>query len=132
MSTVDPMSAVPNRRIVLAQRPRGTADLSCFRLESVTLAPPGEGEVLLRTLWLSLDPYMRGRMSAVRSYAKAVEIGAAMTGETVSEVVLSRAPGLKPGDIVLAHSGWQEYAVLPATETQPIDPQGMPLSYFLG
>jgi NADPH-dependent curcumin reductase len=122
-----------NTRVLLAERPANRpVRESDFRVETAPVPEPGEGEVLLRTLWLSLDPYMRGRMSAARSYAKPVEIGAAMTGETVSEVVLSRAPGLKAGDIVLAHSGWQEYAVLPATEAQPIDPRGMPLSYFLG
>jgi NADPH-dependent curcumin reductase CurA len=75
---------------------------------------------------------MRGRMSAARSYAKPVELGEVMTGETVSEVVTSRAPSLKPGDKVLARGGWQEYAALPATEVEGIEPEGMPLSYFLG
>lgn len=122
-----------NTRVLLAERPANrSVRESDFRIEAAPVPEPGEGEVLLRTLWLSLDPYMRGRMSAARSYAKPVEIGAVMTGETVSEVVTSRAPGLKPGDIVLAHSGWQEYAALPAKEAQRIVPEDMPLSYFLG
>ena len=122
-----------NTRVLLAERPANRpVRESDFRIDRAAVPEPAEGEVLLRTLWLSLDPYMRGRMSAVRSYAKPVEIGAVMTGETVSEVVSSRAPGLKPGDLVLAPSGWQEWAVLPAKEAQRIEPEDMPLSYFLG
>jgi len=122
-----------NTRVVLAERPLNrSVRVSDFKVEAAAAPEPREGEVLLRTLWLSLDPYMRGRMSAVRSYAKPVEIGEVMTGETVSEVVASRSPALKPGDKVLAHSGWQEWAALPAAGLERIDPQGMPLSYFLG
>lgn len=105
------MSDIPNRRIVLAQRPRGAADLSCFRLDSVSLAPPREGEVLLRTLWLSLDPYMRGRMTDAPSYAPPVAIGEVMIGQTVSVVEASRHPAWRAGDRVLANSGWQEHEV---------------------
>ena len=126
------MSAVPNRRIVLAQRPRGTADLSCFRLESVTLAPPREGENLLRTLWLSLDPYMRGRMSDAPSYAPPVAIGAVMTGQTVSVVAASRHPRWRTGDLVLANSGWQEYEVTNAGGIVALSPDIDPPSHALG
>jgi NADPH-dependent curcumin reductase CurA len=127
------MPALNNTRVLLADRPVNRRVLeSDFKVETVDAPEPGEGQVLLRTLWLSLDPYMRGRMSAARSYAKPVEIGEVMTGETVSEVVTSRVPALKPGDKVLARAGWQEYAALPAGEVERVDPQGMPLSYFLG
>src|SRR5262249_29496775 len=126
------MAKRTNRKIVLASRPEGAPQPGNFRIEESPAPAPGDGQVLLRTLWLSLDPYMRGRMSAARSYAKPVEIGEVMTGETVSEVVTSRVPALKPGDKVLARAGWQEYAVLPAGEVERIDPAGMPLSYFLG
>jgi len=127
------MPALNNTRVLLADRPVNRRVLeSDFKVETVDAPEPGEGQVLLRTLWLSLDPYMRGRMSAARSYAKPVEIGDVMTGETVSEVVTSRARALKPGDRVLARAGWQEYAALPAGEVERIDPEGMPLSYFLG
>jgi NADPH-dependent curcumin reductase len=127
------MSAPSNTRVLLADRPvNRRVRESDFKIETGAAPEPKEGEVLLRTLWLSLDPYMRGRMSAARSYAKPVEIGEVMTGETVSEVVASRAPSLKPGDKVLARAGWQEYAILPATEVERIEPEGMPLSYFLG
>jgi len=127
------MPARSNTRVLLAERPvNRRVQESDFRIDEAPIPEPGEGGVLLRTLWLSLDPYMRGRMSSARSYAKPVEIGEVMTGETVSEVVISRAAALKPGDTVLARGGWQEYAVLPASEAERIDPQGMPLSYFLG
>jgi NADPH-dependent curcumin reductase len=127
------MPALSNSRVLLADRPvNRRVKESDFKVDISSVPEPREGEVLLRTLWLSLDPYMRGRMSAARSYAKPVELGEVMTGETVSEVVASRAPELKPGDTVLARAGWQEYAVLPGNEPERIDPQGMPLSYFLG
>jgi hypothetical protein len=127
------MPARSNTRVLLANRPvNRPVQESDFKLDETAVSEPGDGEVLLRTLWLSLDPYMRGRMSAVRSYAKPMELGEVMTGETVSEVVTSRAPQFKPGDKVLARAGWQEYAVLPGKEVERIDPEGMPLSYFLG
>jgi NADPH-dependent curcumin reductase CurA len=125
--------AARNTRVLLAERPLNRrVRESDFKIETAAVPEPREGEVLLKTLWLSLDPYMRGRMSPARSYAKPVEIGEVMTGETVSEVVVSRSPALEPGDVVLARAGWQEYAALPAAEAERIDPQGMPLSYFLG
>ena len=103
--------AAPNTRIVLAARPRGEPTADDFRLEHAPMPVPADGQVLLRNHYLSLDPYMRGRMNAGRSYAKPVEIGEAMEGGTVSEVILSRHPDLQPGDIVLAHGGWQTHAV---------------------
>src|SRR5579872_6107325 len=127
------MPAPRNTRVLLADRPvNRRVQETDFRMETVDAPEPKEGEVLLRTLWLSLDPYMRGRMSAARSYAKPVEIGEVMTGETVSEVLASRSSSLKLGDKVLARAGWQEFAALPANEIERIDPEGMPLSYFLG
>ena len=109
------MPASRNTRVLLADRPvNRRVQENDFKIETAGVPEPKDGEVLLRTLWLSLDPYMRGRMSAARSYAKPVEIGEVMTGETVSEVVTSRSAALKPGDKVLARAGWQEYAALPA------------------
>lgn len=104
-----------NRRIVLAARPRKAATLDCFRLETVPVEEPRDGEVLLRTVWLSLDPYMRGRMSDAASYAEPVAIGQPMIAETVARVEASRSPQLQPGDWVLAPSGWQSYAVSSAS-----------------
>jgi len=100
-----------NRRIVLNSRPVGAPIADNFRLEEGPVPEPGPGQVLLRTRYLSLDPYMRGRMSDARSYAAAVAIGEVMVGGTVSQVAVSRHPDYQPGDLVLASSGWQEYAL---------------------
>jgi NADPH-dependent curcumin reductase CurA len=117
---------VENRRIVLASRPQGEPTADNFRLETVAAPSPGEGEVLLKTRWLSLDPYMRGRMSEGPSYAASVNIGEPMVGGTVAEVVESRAPGLAPGDLVSAYSGWQEYATAPAAGLTKLPPLPSP------
>ncbi len=114
-----------NRRIVLAARPKGTATVESFRLESVPLQGLQPGEALLRTIWLSIDPYMRGRMSDAPSYAAPVEIGGVMTGETVSRVEESRNPEFQPGDLVVAMSGWQEFAVSDGTGLVKL-PVGIP------
>jgi NADPH-dependent curcumin reductase CurA len=121
-----------NRRIVLASRPKGEPADENFRLEVADVPSPAEGQVLLRTLFLSLDPYMRGRMNAGPSYAPATEIGQVMEGATVSEVVGPRTSGLVPGDVVLAYSGWQEYAVADARSVIKLDPQVAPVTTSLG
>ncbi len=100
-----------NRRIVLASRPHGAPTASNFRLEQQPLPVPGEGELLLRSVYLSLDPYMRGRMSDAASYAASVGIDEVMLGATVSRVVTSKHPDYSVGDWVLAYSGWQDYAI---------------------
>ena len=120
------------RRIVLAARPHGEPKESDFRLESVPLPEPGPGEVLLRTLWLSLDPYMRGRMSDAKSYARPVGLGEVMTAEAVSEVVRSDDPAFKPGETVRAFTGWQTHAVAPAKDLRRVDPTQAPVSTALG
>jgi len=102
---------IHHRRIVLSARPGKSATLDCFRLDSVPIEEPREGEVLLRTVWLSLDPYMRGRMSEAPSYAPPVAIGQVMTGQTVARVEQSRDARFSPGEWVLAPGGWQEYSV---------------------
>ena len=89
------------QRIVLASRPVGEPKASDFRIEDCAAPTPGEGQVLLRTIWLSLDPYMRGRMSDGPSYAAPVPIGGVMEGGTVSEVIASNNPDLAKGDIVV-------------------------------
>lgn len=118
--------------IVLASRPDGVASAENFRLEERTLPELREGDVLLRTVYLSLDPYMRGRMNASRSYASPIEVGAVMEGGTISEVIATRSAALHTGDLVLAKSGWQTHAVLPAAELQRIDPTVAPLTTALG
>src|ERR1041384_7887253 len=95
------------RRIVLASRPVGEPKPSDFRLEDFPVPQPGPGQVLLKTKWLSLDPYMRGRMSDAPSYAKPVGIGEVMEGGTVNEIIASNNDKYAVGDTVLAHTGWQ-------------------------
>ena len=121
-----------NQRIVLASRPDGRPTAENFRLEEAGVPRAGEGEVLLKLRYLSLDPYMRGRMSAAKSYAAPVEIGAVMEGGTVGEVVESRSAGFVPGDFVLSHSGWQSYAVADASTLRKLDPKQAPLTTALG
>ncbi len=121
-----------NRRIVLASRPKGEPVDENFRLESTDIPSPGDGEVLLRTLFLSLDPSMRGRMSTGPSYAPATELGQVMEGGTVGEVVESKAPALRGGDVVLAHSGWQEYALADGRRVRKLDPRTAPITTSLG
>ncbi|MGN9278376.1 NADPH-dependent curcumin/dihydrocurcumin reductase, partial [Escherichia coli] len=100
-----------NRRWVLASRPHGAPVPENFRLEEDDVATAGEGQVLLRTVYLSLDPYMRGRMSDEPSYSPPVDIGGVMVGGTVSRVVESNHPDYQPGDWVLGYSGWQDYDI---------------------
>lgn len=104
-------SATVNRRIVLNARPIGTPTAGDFRMESDSVPSPAAGQVLLRTLYLSLDPYMRGRMSDAPSYAAPVAIGDVMVGGTVSRVVASRLEEFSVGDLVLSACGWQDYAL---------------------
>ena len=119
-----------NRRVLLASRPVGAVAESNFRIEESPLAKPGEGEVLVKNLWLSLDPYMRGRMSEAKSYAKGVDIGEVMCGQTVGEVIESRHPQFKPGDKVLTQLGWQLYGSV--KEVTKVDETRAPLSCYLG
>jgi Putative NADP-dependent oxidoreductases len=102
-------SSTQNRRWVLASRPHGAPVADNFRLEEQPVPTPAEGQVLLRTMWLSLDPYMRGRMSDEPSYSPPVELGAVMVGGTVSRVETSHHPDFKEGEWVLGYSGWQDY-----------------------
>ncbi|MFN0194772.1 MAG: NADP-dependent oxidoreductase [Aestuariivirga sp.] len=106
-----PQSQTINRRILLNGRPDGAPVAENFRLEELPVPAPASGELLLRTLWLSLDPYMRGRMSDGPSYAAPVAVGGVMEGGTVSRVEASRHNGFAVGDLVLGYAGWQDYAV---------------------
>src|SRR5258707_3497177 len=120
------------KRIVLASRPVGEPKLSDFRLEDCAVPTPAEGQVLLRTIWLSLDPYMRGRMSDGPSYAAPVPIDGVMEGGTVSQVIASNNPGFARGDIVLAHSGWQSHALSDGKGLRKVDPKLGPVSTAVG
>ena len=119
-------------QIRLASRPVGEPQDSDFDVVTTELPEVGEGQVLLRTVYLSLDPYMRGRMSAAKSYAKPVEVGDVMVGGTVCEVLESRAPNRAAGDLVLAFAGWQTHAVVDARHTRRLDPAAAPVSTALG
>src|ERR1700745_1894635 len=117
-----------NRQILLAARPEAAPGPQHFRLAETPVPQPADGQVLLKTLWLSLDPYMRGRMSAARCYAEPVEIGEVMEGGTVSRVEASRHKDFAPGDVVLARAGWQEYALSDGAGLRKLDPKRAPLS----
>jgi NADPH-dependent curcumin reductase len=126
------MAANVNRQILLKSRPEGAPGLDNFELVERPVPEPGEGEVLMRTLYLSLDPYMRGRMSAAKSYAKPAAVGEPMVGGTVGEIVASRNPKFSVGDIVLGYGGWQEYALSSGTALRKLDPAASPVSTALG
>lgn len=121
-----PQTATINRRIVLAARPQGLPTTEDFRLEDAAVPTPGEGEVLLRTLYLSLDPYMREVMNEVGPvYAPSVRLGAPMVGGTVNRVVVSRHPGFREGSLVLGNAGWQDFALSDGTDLVPLDNMNM-------
>ena len=120
------------QRIVLASRPTGEVSLDNFRLEEAPMPEPGEGEFLARTLWLSLDPYMRGRMDESKSYAAAVAIGAPMEGGCVGEVIASNNPRFSVGDFVEDRFGWQSHGVSEGKGARKLDPSIAPLSTALG
>lgn len=126
------MSEPSNIRIVLARRPQGRPEPDDFRLETVPVPPLRNGEVLLKTLYLSLDPYMRGRMDDRKSYAAPVALGAVMEGGTVAEVVASSDPAFAVGDVVLSHSGWQSYAVSDGKSLRKLETGSVPVSTALG
>jgi len=130
--------ATANRRVLLKSRPVGEPKPTDFEIVDAPLPKPGDGEVLIRTIWLSLDPYMRSRMNDVKSYSAPVELGGVMTGGTVGEVVESRSPAFSPGDFVLSYGGWQTHHVAKAG-AQPgpfgplkLDPKIAPISTALG
>ena len=121
-----------NRRWLLASRPPGDFDERAFKLEEAPVPSPKDGEMLVRNIWLSLDPYMRGRMRDVKSYVPPVQLGAVMEGGTVGEVIESKNPAFKTGDIVEERLGWQEYAVSNGKGARKIDPALAPISTAVG
>jgi NADPH-dependent curcumin reductase len=126
------MAANINRQILLKSRPEGAPSLDNFELTQAPVPEPGEGEVLMRHRFLSLDPYMRGRMSAAKSYAKPAQVGEPMVGGTVGEIVTSRHPKYAAGDIVLGFGGWQDYALSNGAGLRKLDPTAAPISTALG
>jgi NADPH-dependent curcumin reductase CurA len=115
-----PQHPLINRRIVLARRPDGAPLPRDFRLEEVAIPVPADGQLLLQTIYLSLDPYMRGRMSDAASYAPPLALGDVLVGGTVSRVVMSRHSQFREGDLVLGFDGWQEYALSDGSDLTPL------------
>jgi NADPH-dependent curcumin reductase len=126
------MAGSVNRQVLLKSRPEGAPSLGNFELTETPTPEPGEGEVLMRIIYLSLDPYMRGRMSAAKSYAIPAAIGHPMVGGTVGEIIKSRNPKYSVGDIVLGYGGWQEYALSNGAGLRKLDPTAAPVSTALG
>src|SRR5262245_21029243 len=125
-------AADANRQVRLKKRPVGMPTSADFEVVASPRPSPADGQVLRRTIYLSLDPYMRGRMSDAPSYATPVAVGDVMCGHTVSEVVESRNPGFRAGDIVAGYDGWQQYGVSAGKELRTIDPRAVNLTYAIG
>ena len=121
-----------NHQIRLKSRPSGMPTAANFEVADAQMPAVRDGDVLRRTLYLSLDPYMRGRMSDAPSYAAPVELGAVMSGHTVSQVVDSRDPGFSKGDIVAGYDGWQLFAASPGKDVRKLDPAVAPVSTAIG
>ncbi|HKV05250.1 MAG TPA: NADP-dependent oxidoreductase [Candidatus Acidoferrales bacterium] len=130
-STATPLPSI-NRQFTLAARPVGMPKESDFRLVTAPIPALANGQLLLRTLFLSVDPYMRGRMNGVRTYADPVDIGQIMVGGTVGKVVQSTNPQFRTGDCVVGYWGWQEYAVSDGRGLQKLDASLAPVSTALG
>ena len=126
------MTGSVNRQILLKSRPEGAPTLDNFEVTETPTPEPGDGEVLMRTIYLSLDPYMRGRMNATKSYATPATLGQPMVGGTVGEIVSSRNPEFSVGDLVLGNGGWQEYALSDGAGLRKLDPKAAPVSTALG
>jgi len=126
------MSTATARQIVLAARPKGKPRLTDFRLEQTPIPTPSSGQVLLGVQYLSLDPYMRGRMDDRKSYAKPLQLGDVMVGETVAHVIASNHPDYSAGDIVLAQTGWRTHALSDGAGLSKVDPAVAPVTTRLG
>src|SRR5881296_4538259 len=120
------------RQVVLAARPKGKPELTDFRLEETAIPTPAAGQLLLGVEYLSLDPYMRGRMNDGKSYAKPLELGEVMTGETVAHVLVSNNFAYVKGDVVLARTGWRTHALSDGTGLRKLDPAVAPVTTGLG
>src|SRR5947199_6356607 len=121
-----------SREIRLKSRPVGMPAAANFELATVNLPEPGPGEVQVRNSWMTVDPYMRGRMNDVKSYVPPFQIGQPLQGGAVGEVVESTVDNLKPGDFVLHPLGWREYALVESEHATKVDPELAPLGAYLG
>jgi NADPH-dependent curcumin reductase CurA len=124
--------AAMNQQIRLKSRPAGEPTAANFEIADAQVPEPKDGDVLRRTVYLSLDPYMRGRMSDAPSYATPVSVGGVMVGHTVSEVVASHNPGFAKGDFVTGYDGWQTYGLSNGKELRKLDPKAVPISTAIG
>ena len=127
-----PQTSITNRQIVLAERPKGLPSTNTLRLEETDIQQAGAGQMLLRTAYLSLDPYMRGRMNDAKSYVAPLQIGEVMSGQVVAEVVSSNLDGFEAGDYVLSRSGWQDFAVSDGAEVMNLGKTPKNPSWSLG
>ena len=121
-----------NRKVLLASRPQGAVTEQNFRIVDAPMPQPADGEVLVRNEWLSLDPYMRGRMSDAKSYVPPAQLDEVMVGQTVGEVVDSRNPRVSVGDKVLTQLGWQSHGIANGADVTKVDARHVPASYYLG
>jgi NADPH-dependent curcumin reductase CurA len=126
------MPAAANGQVLLRRRPVGAPKPDDFEIVESPIPAPGDGQLLCRTIYLSLDPYMRGRMNEGRSYVKPVELGQVMVGGTVSQVVESKHPGFAAGDFVAGYEGWQTYSVSSGIGMRTLDPRQAPISTAVG
>ena len=126
------MTDAKNRQIILVSRPHGEPTPENFKLAEAPIPTIGPGQILLKTNLLSLDPYMRGRISDAKSYAPPFAIGEPLGGQTVSEVIASNNPEFAVGDVALAFGGWQDYSVSSGGDLQKLDPGAAPVSTALG
>jgi hypothetical protein len=116
----------------LKSRPTGVPTRDNFEFAKADLREPGAGEIQVKNLWMTVDPYMRGRMNDVKSYAPPFALGEVMTGGAIGEVTASNDPGFKAGDLVSSQYGWREGFTTPANTVQKLDPRGLPPQAFLG
>ena len=126
------MSNVKSREIQLISRPVGMPTEANFKMVEVNIPAPGDGDVLVRNIFLSVDPYMRGRMMEGASYVANFNLDETMTGGAIGQVIASNAPGIDVGDYVNSMYGWREYYVCPAAEVQKVDPEVGPIQAYLG
>src|SRR5262245_18562661 len=127
-----PMNEAQARQIVRASRPQGRPKPSDFRLEETAIPTPSARQILLRVEYLSLDPYLRGRMDDRKSYAKPVPLGGVMEGESVGTVIASKHPGYSEGEIVLARTGWRTHALSDRADLRKLDPAAALVTTALG
>ena len=126
-----PQQKVQNTRILLANRPQGWVTRENFETVQVAVPEVSEGQILVRNIWLSLDPYMRGRMNDTKSYVPPFQVGEVLQGQTVAEVVQSKHKGFAEGDLVTGMFGWEGYTLSDGRGVRKLEPSSVPLSYYL-